>query len=738
MRSSAAIGIVLTAWSLAQAQTPKAVIEGVVINAATHAAVAGAGVRLSTAAELEPQADVEPVFAKTDAAGRFVFKSLTPDLFILLVRSPGSSPIRPMLPFIFMDFRLVPTPTSVNPENAPAVIVEKSKDRDGTLRAKVTIPLSFYATIDGKVTSPDGLPMAGCLMEMFREVKPGSTELERIDETPVPGGSVLTTNDLGEYHAAHLEPGTYYAKEACGPVQSRVWKPGYRETFYREATDIAAAAPIRVSAGEHVQADIRIAGGVVNAPSGTQAIEGVAVNAISGAPLAGVHVDAGTRPPAWTETDGSGHFRLTAPRARSYFLRTGYPGYLRNDKQIRLSGNGDLANLRIELCQSAAIAGRIEDEDGFPVEQARVNVLGYRMSAGQRKPESIKYIRTDDLGRFRFANLRPGRYWIVVSSDLDAWDGRYADEYFPGVYRLEDSTAIDLKPGEEFAADVHLKKQEGVTVSGRSEPPGVLLRLCQEGSEFRSCPVVRWHPDGDFPGTPCDSRQYVLSGYGNDQSRPPRLLLARLPVTVGRENVGGIVLQARQVQTVNLPTLLMSAGRNSELLEVTLRPATDPGIPLNAASLVPGHYDIDVHQRFLQHGPGSEGIRHAVSAQLGGKEVLQTGFDLDETTTGPLVVTLGSQSMEVRGILTDAAGRPVAGELLALISPQGVPDSAATTDADGSFRMTVWRAGEFRWVSITDQEEWNDPDYLLAHAGEFPPLQVAQGQNAEVNLRFKM
>jgi hypothetical protein len=94
--------------------------------------------------------------------------------------------------------------------------------------------------------------------------------------------------------------------------------------------------------------------------------------------------------------------------------------------------------------------------------------------------------------------------------------------------------------------------------------------------------------------------------------------------------------------------------------------------------------------------------------------------------------------MEVRGILTDAAGRPVAGELLALISPQGVPDSAATTDADGSFRMTVWRAGEFRWVSITDQEEWNDPDYLLAHAGEFPPLQVAQGQNAEVNLRFKM
>ncbi len=171
MRSIAAIGMVLLACSSLQAQTPKAVIEGVVINAATHAPVAGARVRLSNGAELESQADVEPVFAKTDAAGRFVFRSLPPDLFILLIRSPGSSPIRPMWPLVFVDLRLVPTPTSTNLENAPAVTVEKSKDRDGTLRAKVTIHLSFYATIDGRVTSPEGLPMEGCVMEMFREVQ---------------------------------------------------------------------------------------------------------------------------------------------------------------------------------------------------------------------------------------------------------------------------------------------------------------------------------------------------------------------------------------------------------------------------------------------------------------------------------------------------------------------------------------------------------------------------------------
>ena len=117
--------------------------------------------------------------------------------------------------------------------------------------------------------------------------------------------------------------------------------------------------------------------------------------------------------------------------------------------------------------------------------------------------------------------------------------------------------------------------------------------------------------------------------------------------------------------------------------------------------------------------------------------MLRTGFDLNETTSGPLVVTMGSQSTEVRGKLLDAAGHPVAGELLALISPQGVPESAATTGADGSFRVTVWRPGEYRVVSITDGEEWNDPDYLLAHAVEFPALRVAQGKSTEVNLRLR-
>src|ERR1700747_1992680 len=109
------------------------------------------------------------MFAETDAAGRFVFEGLTPDLFMLQVQSPDAMPIGKYFPFAFVELRVVSTPTPYNIDNGPEATVERSTDRDGTVRAKVRINLSFYASIDGKVTSPDGLPMERCLIEMWRE-----------------------------------------------------------------------------------------------------------------------------------------------------------------------------------------------------------------------------------------------------------------------------------------------------------------------------------------------------------------------------------------------------------------------------------------------------------------------------------------------------------------------------------------------------------------------------------------
>lgn len=106
MRPVAAMCMVLFAWSSVKAQTPKAVIEGVVINAATEAPVGGVRLRLAgKGAELGSNPDVEPMFAETDTEGRFVFKALAQDLFMLQVESPEAMPIGKYWPFAFVDLR---------------------------------------------------------------------------------------------------------------------------------------------------------------------------------------------------------------------------------------------------------------------------------------------------------------------------------------------------------------------------------------------------------------------------------------------------------------------------------------------------------------------------------------------------------------------------------------------------------------------------------------------------------
>src|SRR5215472_11014303 len=139
-------------------------------------------------------------------------------------------------------------------------------------------------------------------------------------------------------------------------------------------------------------------------------LEGTVVNSVTRAGMAGVHVYvAGHEPRPTTHTDTSGYFRLSVPRSRSFRLSVVYPGYLTSARSLRVANDQRITNLRIDLTPAAAVSGRIDDEDGFPVEHARVRLLGYRVAEGERKLQEIKYAESDDSGRYRLGNLRAGR-----------------------------------------------------------------------------------------------------------------------------------------------------------------------------------------------------------------------------------------------------------------------------------------------------------------------------------------
>jgi hypothetical protein len=274
MFRSAAGWLPLFIWFSVGAQVPKGVIQGQVINSVTSAPISGLRLLFFKGQnweELKRPLDGSPVVVHTDESGRFVGVVPEPDIYILKIDRPGVMPTSRMGPLVFVDLRLTPT----QPEsdfNLPGITVQKSRDRDGTFRVTVGIKLSYYPTIDGKVTNPDGLAMENCLMQLYREepkersgqkstsVQPISSTSEDEISLPFGGGSPVITNARGEYHIGKLGPGTYYVKEMCGPWSPKpnLWQPGYRETFYPAATDIASAKVIRVALGQHARADIRI------------------------------------------------------------------------------------------------------------------------------------------------------------------------------------------------------------------------------------------------------------------------------------------------------------------------------------------------------------------------------------------------------------------------------------------------------------------------------------------------
>jgi hypothetical protein len=174
-------------------------------------------------------------------------------------------------------------------------------------------------------------------------------------------------------------------------------------------------------------------------------------------------------------SDRAGHFWTAFPQAVAYRVLATRPGYLTPSQAISVTPGQDASNLRILLTPQAAISGRLEDEDGFPVEGARVEALRYDTVDGQRKLRPAAAATSNDLGEYRIAGLPAGRYSIrVTPSSNGNWDRRYVPQYYPGSLEPLDDKMVQMAAGQEQSVSFQLKKQEGVTVTCRvALPPGV-------------------------------------------------------------------------------------------------------------------------------------------------------------------------------------------------------------------------------------------------------------------------
>jgi hypothetical protein len=496
-----------------------------------------------------------------------------------------------------------------------------------------------------------------------------------------------------------------------------------------------------------------------------QTIEGDVVNAVTGAPVAGAYVSTmpmgGSQQPI-VKTDASGHFRLAAPAYPNFPLQVVHAGFLRKNWSIPSKAGQPVANPRIQLFPAAVITGKIEDEDGFPVERAQVEAVRYRIVNGEKNLKEFASTQSDDLGQYRLTNLPPGRYWIRVGpGQLVNWDRRYMAEYFPGTLQPEESKRVEVEAGQERGGvDVHLTKYEGVTVAGRVEmPAGVtvsqrmfpvhlqsdrtgLLELFHGVQQSDGSFIIRHVPPGDYT---------LRAASGN---YPPKAgdFLAIQKVRIGEADERNIVLALHEVQPVDLAgTVVTDAGGNPPPMTIGLRALSGPGISTRSnedgsfvlRGVLPGHYYVQTRPEMKIVNSAIESksavaAGYLFSVLLGETEVLQSGFDVGVAPVGPLRIRFSANTIEVSGKLLDASGQPVSGAQLMLISSEPYGEGGANTDADGGFRCSLRQPGQYRVYVMDDQSEWNDADYMSQHENDFPPLTVVNGTNPPVTLRVRM
>jgi hypothetical protein len=475
----------------------------------------------------------------------------------------------------------------------------------------------------------------------------------------------------------------------------------------------------------------------------SHAVQGVVVDATTGAPIAGACVSVyGAKPPI-TRTDNGGLFRLEVTEGTLSVTR---PGYLPASNMPLQTAQ----DLTIRLTPQAVISGKAEDEDGFPVVDAMVSVMQYREISGERRLVPVRQGWSNDLGQYRIGGVAAGRYYLqITNGSARNWDGRYAAQFFGGTTQPSDEHMLEVKTGEQRAeTNIRLLKFEGVTVSGRMEglprtsngPMTTWVRLKNQDESLSSAFDYSMQPDGTFQTRHVTPGRYIVVAQNGSGTVKAGDLMAQVPVEVAATDVRDVVLTLRAVKAIDVAgKVAVDGGGAPGRTSISLRGNMGGGVTAHSEEdgsfvlkgLLPGHYDLQVVPDRLLNP--QKFLLLPISARLGEKEVLRKGIDIDDQPMGPMNITLG-RPIAIRGKLVDAAGQPVANQTIYFLSPAG-PGTAAS-NAEGAFQTYLRVAGDYHVYALPEQNLASDSDYLKEHEKDFPVVRVVSGENPPILLRW--
>jgi hypothetical protein len=797
-----ALGLLSAVAPVAQAQTPPrevpssrtgtASIRGrVVADDDTRAPIRNARVSLTS-----PAGTVPTVLA--DGEGRFAMTSLAAGRYTLSVAKPG----------------YVRTVFGATKPGDHGRLIDVD-DRAAVEGLEIRMPRS--GAIAGRVVDDLGDPAAG--VTVIAESVGRDPVSHGESRKPTAAGSAQT-NDLGEYRIGGLLEGVFVVSVGgngiSDPLGSGVMvyvnaagtqtiirrgdgmpALGSSRTYYPNATALSDAQPISVSRGEERSAiDFVVAFSRQQSASERTADTARASTSADAGTLRGRILRADGRPLArarirlaavkglsvrMTDSEDDGFYEFSRVIPDEYVVSASKGGFVDSTfgrasaadrpATVMVGPRDTREHIDLTLSPYGAIEGRLLDENGDPLEGARIRVLQLRFVAGRQRLADVVRIPpdvTDDRGRYRVAGVAPGQYFvssligqIMVNVRMADVPG-YAPTYFPGTENAGEARAVSVGLSQNVTGvDFVVKRTTtariaGVAFRSNGDPiQGNLIMTASERSGALAPNAVgaRIGPDGTFEFPNVAPGEYVIRASRDRVNSWTEGEFAALFVTVNGADVTGLLLRTSPGSTISGRITLEGAG----------------SLPLRAVELAPVPVDpdwfggqtarADVHDDWTFDVAGLNGPRRLRLARvpLGWalKGVYLNGIDVTDRpmlfgtaaqSISGLEVVLTDRLTEVSGVVADRNGRPIAESSVIGFSTD--PDlwyqdsrfvRRAAPRSDGMFAISGLPPGEYFVAAVARrgfEEERQDPEFLDSIARQATRIVLAEGQKVAVIVKL--
>ena len=513
-------------------------------------------------------------------------------------------------------------------------------------------------------------------------------------------------------------------------------------------------------------------------PAATAVIRGRVLAGDAGVPLrrALVSAQGGGRPVvAQTDVDGRfeirvppGRWSLAAAKAGFVTLRLGQRRWFESVPPIEVAAGQRLDGADFVLPRGAAISGRVFDELGDPVLDARVRVLRYQMVRGRKRLSSAGIaVTTDDRGAYRLYGLAPGQYYVSARAEtrpLDRGDEqplKYASTYYPGTADIADAQRISVDVGDEqlnvdfLLRPVRTARVSGVVVDASGAPlSGGRIELATHFDAVdgdvalgASTAIER---DGRFTLPEVIPGSYTLTA----RSRPERRggdnarAMAYMPLVVPGD-LEDVVVTATSGATITGSIVDAAGGEPPRDVELVAQPvgatASFGRLAANRTGAATFSMDGLIGPVMLRPMRLPEGWM-LDRIEVNGEDVTDTYLEFTGTERAAARVVLTSQVPEVSGFV--AAERPSPSGYHIVLFPADQSKwtfpsryvQATRSSEDGRFSMRAMPPYD-RYLAVAvdylEDGEATDPDFLNAIRRAATSFALGEGESRVLDLKLQ-